>query len=125
MVSASFAIPESALIMSAASTLVISVYLLVIVNVFPKDAWNQKFVSNCNNEHLYFQMIMSVAEATATFRTCMELIPNAPDTLPSISEAVDYWRGVSAVFLAVPSGEPPWPPAASRFLPGRPSLNFS
>lgn len=114
MIMTEFHIPPSATSSAAASTLAIFVYLVIIVNIYPEDALRQSYVSKCYAQFLSLQAMETrqgppagniSSAARQSFDACMAGVP--AESLPSVSEAVDHWRGVSAVVMAIPTGAPP------------------
>jgi hypothetical protein len=135
MVSTDFQVSLSATSLAAISNLSILIYLVIIVNIYPEDDLHQTYIGRCYAKLLTTQasearqnqgpLAPNVSDATKRlFEKCIDSIP--ADNLPSVSEAIDHWRGVSAVVMAVPTGSLTRPPASRlvRFpLPRKNSVN--
>ena len=116
MIETNFHVPITATCSAAASTLAILIYLLVIVNIYAESELQQNEESDCYSELLYLEAVTYRVNVDGTtlvlnmskyakdkFQSCMNSI--SVNNMPSISEAIDNWRGVSAVIMAIPAGE--------------------
>ena len=111
MLETNFHISVSATFWAAASSLAILIYLLVIVNICPTLYLQQNEESDCNSQLLNLRditirlklSVLNVSFACEAFQSCMDSI--TVNSTPSISEAIDNWRGVSAVAMAIPTGK--------------------
>ena len=88
------------------------IYLVTIVNIYPESDLHQNYILTCYTQFLQLQVLQNASkevvfalvedvseQAREMFQSCVDGIPT--DSLPSVSEAVDHWRGVSAVLMAV------------------------
>jgi hypothetical protein len=103
-----------AMMSAALSSSIILVCLLVLVNIFPQDILRERYNDSCYNNVDYTRVFRHGANGSVIFedrvskeawQTLLKCIHDAPDEIfPSISEAIDYWRGISAVTMAIPAG---------------------
>jgi hypothetical protein len=115
MIVQDFNLPATALVFAALSTSVILVYLLTIINVNPQSVLQEAYVDTCK-AHLNPRKIVPESGSGPTvyidtvsdqmwqaYLACVEAMPDK--ITPSLSEAIDMWRGLSNVVMAIPSGE--------------------
>ncbi len=110
-----FNLPSSALAFAALSTSVILVYLLIICHVNPQKIMQETYITDCkaqlnprmivpesyNGPTVYLDVVSD--QKWQAYLACVEAMPEK--IAPSISEAIDLWRGLSNTILALPSGE--------------------
>lgn len=108
--------PVSATLSATVSTLTIFVYFVIMVSIYPENTLRQYDIRECSEIAFQFfakqQAILHQNQSTYPRNTsdmteklivaCSENIP--VENLPSVSKAIDYWRGISAVSMAIPSG---------------------
>jgi hypothetical protein len=110
-----FNFPATALVFAALSTSVIMVYLLIIININPQNLLRNAYVATCktqlnprkivpesgNGPTVYIDVVSD--QIWQAYLACVEAMPDK--ITPSISEAIDVWRGLSNVVMSLPSGK--------------------
>jgi hypothetical protein len=116
MTEPNFNLPITALVFAAFSTTVILVYSLIIINVYPQSMLQDEYVDTCKAVYLNPRKIVPesgngptvyidiVSDQTwQAYLACVEAMPDKIS--PSLSEAIEVWRGLSSLVMALPSGE--------------------
>ena len=110
-----FKLLETVLAFAALSTSVILVYLLIIMNVNPQSMLQEAYVDHCKTNlnprkivpesgtgpTVYIDTVSD--QIWQAYLACVGAMPD--QIILSLSEAIELWRGLSNVIMALPSGE--------------------